>query len=274
MTVSQSVPSAIKCRPKKHLLSRAACLCQLLVILLPLLFVRAAHGEAIDPTGQWPRADCPPRCLPAPPPRVEPPPPVAAAPPSAAAPESRWSLRFVVPLVVNAPVLWLIVLALAAAGIVAAILASIRPQKTALGLPMPAVQDPGFSMASSGLTISPAVSIVPGTRPDKRRLRLYPLGRNDLAPIDVLFETELTVGRSPESDICISNDGQVSAKHCTLSPKDGAILVQDTDSRNGTRVNGVRIEGFLHAETDSILGVGRTELRMRLLPAGGRRGKR
>jgi len=35
-------------------------------------------------------------------------------------------------------------------------------------------------------------------------------------------------------------------------------------------VNGVPINGLLHAEPDSILGVGRTELRMQLLPVGAR----
>jgi hypothetical protein len=50
-------------------------------------------------------------------------------------------------------------------------------------------------------------------------------------------------------------------------PKGNLILVTDCGSRNSTRVNGVPINGFMHAESDSILGVGRTELRMKLLPA-------
>jgi pSer/pThr/pTyr-binding forkhead associated (FHA) protein len=86
----------------------------------------------------------------------------------------------------------------------------------------------------------------------------------------MVFERELTVGRSPESNFHISNDSQVSGSHCTLSPWEGRILVRDNGSRNGTRVNGVPVEGFIHAEPDSVLGVGRTELRMQLLPAGRR----
>src|SRR6202008_4052590 len=69
-------------------------------------------------------------------------------------------------------------------------------------------------------------------------------------------------------DICIGNDEMVSGRHCTLSPKDGRILVQDAGSLNGTRVNGVPVVGFFHAESDSLLGVGRTEVSMRLLPPG------
>jgi pSer/pThr/pTyr-binding forkhead associated (FHA) protein len=120
------------------------------------------------------------------------------------------------------------------------------------------------------VTISPAVLIPRGTREDTQRLRLYPIGHNEIGPFDLVFEKTLAVGRSPESEICISNDAQVSANHCALSPQGKSILVQDSGSRNGTRVNGVPINGSLHAEPDSILGVGRTELRMKLLPVGAR----
>jgi len=118
------------------------------------------------------------------------------------------------------------------------------------------------------VSISTTVAVEPGTQLQRQRLRLFPLGHNDLPPQDALFERDLTVGRSPDSDICIGNDRQVSASHCTLSPRDGRVFVRDDGSRNGTRINGVAVDGFMHAEADSILGVGRTELRMQLLPVG------
>jgi len=111
-------------------------------------------------------------------------------------------------------------------------------------------------------------SIKMGTHQDQRRLRLYALGDNDLGPWEFLFDQALTVGRDPANNVCISNDDMTSARHCTLGPADNRILVQDVGSRNGTRVNGVPVTGFMHAESDSILGVGRTEIRMRLLPPG------
>ena len=141
-----------------------------------------------------------------------------------------------------------------------------RPQPQPLPEPPTTRPEPN----GSGVTISPVVLIRSGTRPDKPRLRLYPIGHNEIGPFDVLFEKTLAVGRSPESEICISNDAQVSASHCALSPEGKSILVRDVGSRNGTRVNGVPINGFLHAEPDSVLGVGRTELRMKLLPVGAR----
>lgn len=167
----------------------------------------------------------------------------------------------------NAPLRWLIVLALFASSVVAIGLVLLKtPTKEP-----PEPQEPTVSQElDSGLQFSSKVLIEPGTQQDKQRLRLYPIGRNDIGPWDLLSEDILAVGRLPESEICISNDGQVSAKHCALSPQGKSVLVQDVGSRNGTRVNGVPINGFLHAESDSILGVGRTELRMKLLPAGTR----
>jgi hypothetical protein len=142
-----------------------------------------------------------------------------------------------------------------------------RPKPTPNPEPKVTSQEP---VVPEGLSISQKVLIPSGTRQDKQRLRLYPIGHNEIGPFDLLFEKTLAVGRSPDSDICISNDGQVSASHCALSPKEKSILVQDSGSRNGTRVNGVPINDFLHAEPDSVLGVGRTELRMKLLPVGAR----
>ena len=141
-----------------------------------------------------------------------------------------------------------------------------RPKPASNPEPKVTIQEP--AALPEGLSISPNVLIRSGTRQDKQRLRLYPLGHNEIGPFDMLFEKTLAVGRSPDSDICISNDQQVSASHCALSRKGKSILVEDVGSRNGTRVNGVPINGFLHAEPDSVLGVGRTELRMKLLPVG------
>ena len=58
----------------------------------------------------------------------------------------------------------------------------------------------------SVLAIKPAVEIPTGTQQHKPRLRLYPLGHNDLPPKEALFEGELTMGRNEDCDICIFND--------------------------------------------------------------------
>jgi len=183
-------------------------------------------------------------------------------------PRENW-LRLVYKFFRALPLQWLIPLALFIGVSIPGIVILLRRSKpeplepeTKVPTQRPALPD--------GLAVSPKVLITTHTQQNKQRLRLYPIGHSDIAPFDLLFEKTLTVGRSPDSEICISNDEQVSASHCALSPKGKFILVEDAGSRNGTRVNGVPINGFLHAESDSTLGVGRTELRMKLLPVGAR----
>ena len=56
-----------------------------------------------------------------------------------------------------------------------------------------------------------------------------------------LAEGEVTIGREPSNGIAIT-DPSVSRKHCRLSWHDGRFRVRDLESRNGTLVNGARIE--------------------------------
>jgi hypothetical protein len=169
---------------------------------------------------------------------------------------------------------WLVLGALALAALIAGLIAIFIPGRqpsfeTTRIMPDPGPTRPaGNSVPDNIFEFSRDVSIVSGTEQDKQRLRLTPLGHNDLPAKEAIFKADLSVGRSPDNEVYIYNDTQVSGKHCTLSPREGRILVTDEGSRNGTRVNGVPIEGFIHAEPDSTLGVGRTEMRMQLLPPG------
>lgn len=185
-------------------------------------------------------------------------------------PEPWWRVAVRVIVDLKTPLLWAIgLVALASLGI-AGTLAMLKKRRIETRSPPVVTRPPGAPprTTSGDVAVLSSLVVTPATSPHTQRLRLYPLGQNDLAPIDVQFERKLLVGRSPDSEICIGNDGQVSAKHCTLAPDGKFILVQDNQSRNGTRINGVPINGAMHAEADAILGVGRTDLRIRLLPAG------
>lgn len=52
-------------------------------------------------------------------------------------------------------------------------------------------------------------------------------------------EVPLTIGRSPECNICIIDPG-LSRVHARLAPSDSGLLVEDLNSTNGTFVNGLR----------------------------------
>ncbi len=176
---------------------------------------------------------------------------------------ARLILDYIKALTVAARLTYIIWAAVAAAGATTAVVYYVRRRA--------AQHEPHSSTAGNndgGVFVVIKTLIPLGSHRDRQRLRLDPLGRNDIELGESLFERELTLGRSPDNDIYIGNDGMVSGSHCSLVARDGKILVRDLGSRNGTRVNGVPIKGFIHAESDSILGVGRTEIRMRLLPAG------
>jgi hypothetical protein len=49
--------------------------------------------------------------------------------------------------------------------------------------------------------------------------------------------TRLTIGRKPENDIAV-DDPAVSEIHAYIKRHDGALIIGDFDSTNGTRVNG------------------------------------
>jgi pSer/pThr/pTyr-binding forkhead associated (FHA) protein len=65
---------------------------------------------------------------------------------------------------------------------------------------------------------------------DGKRMELHLDGRDSL-----------TFGRSPEADISIPNT-KVSRLHAEIKPWDGEYVMKDLKSRNGTFVNGVRVE--------------------------------
>ncbi len=66
---------------------------------------------------------------------------------------------------------------------------------------------------------------------------LVPIGGGDPIP---LLKDKLLVGRRPECDIVLGFKN-VSSHHSELELIDGHWLVSDLDSRNGTKINGVRV---------------------------------
>ena len=68
---------------------------------------------------------------------------------------------------------------------------------------------------------------------------LIPLGGGDKIP---LVKDRLLVGRREQCDI-ILRFGNVSAHHCQLFVEQGYWFVKDLGSRNGTKVNGIKING-------------------------------
>ena len=70
------------------------------------------------------------------------------------------------------------------------------------------------------------------------------------------------VGRSPTAGMPLVDDGLVSARHALLTPRDDGVLVEDLGSRNGTYLNGARVEGSAIARPGDVVTVGRTRIEL------------
>lgn len=68
---------------------------------------------------------------------------------------------------------------------------------------------------------------------------LVPVGGGDTIP---LLKERLLVGRREDCDIVL-RFANVSGEHCELFVDSGYWFVKDKGSRNGTKVNGVRVTG-------------------------------
>ncbi|MCG8583190.1 MAG: FHA domain-containing protein [Pirellulales bacterium] len=77
---------------------------------------------------------------------------------------------------------------------------------------------------------------------------LIPLGGGDPIP---LMKKSLLVGRRESCDVCL-RFSNVSAHHCKLTLKSGYWYVSDLGSRNGTKVDGVRVDEKLVEPNDVI----------------------
>lgn len=56
-----------------------------------------------------------------------------------------------------------------------------------------------------------------------------------------LLKKHLVIGRRPSCDVCLPYSN-VSGNHCELTAVEGYWHVKDLDSRNGTKVNNVRVQ--------------------------------
>jgi DNA-binding NtrC family response regulator len=100
----------------------------------------------------------------------------------------------------------------------------------------------------------PSLMLVVGQGADARRQRLR--------------DAPLHIGRGPDNDLVLP-DRAASLQHCRLEPNAGELLVRDLGSRNGTFVNGVRVERAL-VSGGAHIRVGRTDLRLLARDAHGR----
>ncbi|MGC4121705.1 MAG: adenylate/guanylate cyclase domain-containing protein [Myxococcales bacterium] len=74
------------------------------------------------------------------------------------------------------------------------------------------------------------------------------------------------MGRADNNDIVLSGD-QVSRRHAKIDVRPNDLTIEDMGSRNGTEVNGKKVEGVAVCRAGDILGIGENSLALRLATA-------
>ncbi len=72
-----------------------------------------------------------------------------------------------------------------------------------------------------------------------------------------------SIGRSSDNTLVLS-DGFVSTHHTTLSYRDGGWWIADAGSKNGTWVNGQRIEAEQRLQPGDLLLIGQVKLELKV----------
>jgi hypothetical protein len=92
---------------------------------------------------------------------------------------------------------------------------------------------------------------------------LIPVGGGDPIP---LMKRMLLMGRRESCDIVL-RFANVSAHHCTLTLDGGYWFVEDMNSRNGTKVNGSRIQGKKRLDPGDSLAVAKHQYKLQYSPS-------
>jgi hypothetical protein len=85
------------------------------------------------------------------------------------------------------------------------------------------------------------------------------LAKDDVFPL----QTVTSIGRAPSNTAFIP-DAYASSQHALLTRREGQWWLEDQDSRNGTLLNGVRINDPTVVSAGDVIGVGRTQLKLKL----------
>lgn len=72
----------------------------------------------------------------------------------------------------------------------------------------------------------------------------------------------VTLGRAPENNVVLPDDGYASASHARIYWEDGRWWVEDLMSSNGTAVNDQLLTGPWQLQPNDVIKVGRTLFRI------------
>jgi pSer/pThr/pTyr-binding forkhead associated (FHA) protein len=77
-----------------------------------------------------------------------------------------------------------------------------------------------------------------------------------------LNSPSITIGRAPENNVIVPNDGYASGNHARVYWDQGRWWLEDLNSSNGTTVNDKLITGAWQLNPKDVIKVGRTLFRI------------
>lgn len=102
-------------------------------------------------------------------------------------------------------------------------------------------------------------AVVSGLRESAPSARQFGLVLPDGSRID-LGRDHILIGRHADCTVAVS-DGNVSRRHAEVHPVGTGYAVADLGSTNGTKVNGIRIQGERSLDDGDVITVGGTHIR-------------
>ncbi|MBZ0117536.1 MAG: EAL domain-containing protein, partial [Sandaracinaceae bacterium] len=112
-----------------------------------------------------------------------------------------------------------------------------------------------------GAALLPSTRVECGVALDRRQPCLFHQPDPESAPVRVSVDRRpFRIGRSAEADLILQSP-RVSKLHAEIDKRGDGFLVRDLGSRNGTFVNGERIEGEHMLAADDVIHIASRELR-------------
>ncbi len=94
------------------------------------------------------------------------------------------------------------------------------------------------------------------------QLTLTRIGRNETKVLKAKLKNTVTIGRRKSNGLVVDDDEKVSGNHCVLCKRDAYLELVDTQSTNGTWLNGIPVERAVRVEQDDIIFFGSHEYRV------------
>lgn len=87
-------------------------------------------------------------------------------------------------------------------------------------------------------------------------------GSNEGKNFTLATDIPILIGRSSSAHICLVDDNLVSRKHAYIICEESSLFIHDLNSKNGTYINGEKIECPTLLKNGDIITIGRTNLKI------------